>query len=197
MNTEVFQPLVSNVTAKVYLTDDQLSVLLSAFKIKQLRKKEILLRPGMVSNHLNFVSSGCLRVYTLEGDREIISQFGIKGWCVNDMASYLGNKPATQFIEAIETSVILQIHRNALEKLYEQVPPMERFFRMKFQDAFTVLQERHLKNISLSARERYAQFRDQYQEIEQRVPQYMIASAVFRSPVGRAARMDRWGLLLR
>lgn len=176
MNTEVFQPLVSNVTAKVYLTDDQLSVLLSAFKIKQLRKKEILLRPGMVSNHLNFVSSGCLRVYTLEGDREIISQFGIKGWCVNDMASYLGNKPATQFIEAIETSVILQIHRNALEKLYEQVPPMERFFRMKFQDAFTVLQERHLKNISLSARERYAQFRDQYQEIEQRVPQYMIAS---------------------
>jgi CRP/FNR family transcriptional regulator, anaerobic regulatory protein len=176
MYPRLFQPLVTNISSKVDLTNDQLNILVSAFKIKQLRKKENLLTPGNVSNHLNFVSSGCLRVYGLEGDREIISQFGIEGWCVNDMASFLGKKPATQFIEAIEPSVILQIHRDALEKLYVQVPPMERFFRIKFQDALTVLQQRHVQTISVSARERYEQFRNQYREIEQRVPQYMIAS---------------------
>jgi CRP-like cAMP-binding protein len=164
------------VISKVDLTEDQLDILISVFKIKRLRKRENLLRPGSISNHLNFVSSGCLRVYTLEGDREIISQFGIKGWCVNDMVSFLGKKPATQFIEAIEPSVILQVHRDSLEKLYGTVPPMERFFRLKFQDALAVLQQRHLKTISLTARERYEQFRNQYREIEQRVPQYMIAS---------------------
>jgi hypothetical protein len=56
------------------------------------------------------------------------------------------------------------------------VPPLERFFRIKFQNALTVMQERHLTSISQNAGERYEQFRMQYREIEQRVPQYMIAS---------------------
>ena len=176
MKSDLFGPLTENITAKADFTDDQLTTIKEAFTIKKLGKKEYLLRPGSVSHHLNFVSSGCLRVYTLQDTREIITQFGVQGWCVNDLTSYLTKKPATHFIQAIEPSVVLQIHRNTLEKLYDKVPPLERFFRIKFQNALTVMQEHHLKSISQSARERYEQFRFQYRNIEQRVPQYMIAS---------------------
>lgn len=176
MKPDEFEPLINNLTAIVPFTTDQLATVKKAFKIKTLAKKEYVLHPGSVSNHLYFVSSGLLRAYTLEGNREIITQFGIKGWCINDLASYLNKKPATQFIQALEPSVVLQIHRDSLERLYEEVPPMERFFRIKFQNAQTVLQERHLNSISQTALERYEQFRSKYREIEQRVPQYMVAS---------------------
>jgi CRP/FNR family transcriptional regulator, anaerobic regulatory protein len=176
MKLNPFEPLIDNITGIVNFTDDQLDTVKKAFKLKVLGKKEYLLRPGSVSNHLYFVSSGCLRVYSLEDTREIITQFGIKGWCVNDLSSYLTKKPATQFIQAVEPSVVLQIHRDSLETLYDEVPPIERFFRIKFQNAQTVLQQRQLNSISQTALERYEQFRTQYRDIEQRVPQYMVAS---------------------
>jgi len=97
-------PLIDNITSLVQFTDKQLTAVRDAFELKHLKKKEFLLRTGSVSNYLYFVSSGCLRVYTLDDTREIITQFGIKGWCVNDLSSYLSKKPATQFIEAIEAS---------------------------------------------------------------------------------------------
>jgi hypothetical protein len=37
-------------------------------------------------------------------------------------------------------------------------------------------QKRIVSNFSLSAKDRYLQFREQYPDIEQRVPQYLIAS---------------------
>lgn len=53
MIPEIFQPSINNVIAKADLTEDQIDILITAFKIKKLRKKENLLRPGTVSNHLN------------------------------------------------------------------------------------------------------------------------------------------------
>jgi CRP-like cAMP-binding protein len=176
MKSDLFEPLIRNITSVVPFTGDQLMLIKDAFEPKHLKKKEYLLHAGSISNHLYFVSSGCLRVYTVDDTREIITQFGIKGWCVNDLASYLSKKPATQFIQAIEPSTVLQIHRNSLEKLYNDVPPFERFLRIKFENAHTVLQERHLKSLSQTAKERYDQFRLQYRDLEQKVPQYMIAS---------------------
>src|ERR1044072_7041161 len=105
MKSDLYTPLIENLTAKADFTSEQLAIIKEAFKIRKLAKKEYLLRPGQISHHLYFVSSGCLRVYTLEDVREIITQFGIKGWCVNDLTSYLTLKPATQFIQAIEPSV--------------------------------------------------------------------------------------------
>jgi CRP-like cAMP-binding protein len=176
MKSDLFAPLVDNIISVTHFTDDQLTSVKEAFEVKHLKKKEFLLRPGSVSNYLYFVSAGCLRAYTLEDTQEIITQFGIKGWCINDLSSYLKKKPATQFIQAIEPSSVLQIHRNTVEGLYNKVPPFERFLRIKFENAHTVLQERHLKSISQTAKERYDQFRLQYRDLEQRVPQYMIAS---------------------
>ncbi|MFZ6009501.1 MAG: Crp/Fnr family transcriptional regulator [Bacteroidota bacterium] len=174
--TEIIDPLLNNITKVVNLTDEQQLLISEAFTIRKLQKKEYLLEAGTVSNFLYFISSGCLRAFTLEDDREVVTQFGMSGWCINDLPSYLNKQPAKQFIQAIEPSVVLQIHRHRLEELLEKVPPMERFLRIKFENAHAVLQERHLRAKTLTALERYEEFRLQYKDLEQRVPQYMIAS---------------------
>ena len=176
MDTDYYAPVMKVLTDNTSFTEAQLSKIRDSFKMIRLRKKEYLLRPGTKADSLYFVASGCVRVFRIALDREVIIQFGVKGSCVSDLQAYLGKKASEQFIQAIEPSVVLQIHRQQLESLFDEIPPLERFFRIKFENAHSELQERHLANLSRNARERYEQFRDKFKDLEQRVPQYMIAS---------------------
>ena len=60
--------------------------------------------------------------------------------------------------------------------LYQKIPKLERFFRIIVEKAFVASQKRIVRNFSMNAKERYIYFRDQYPQIEQRIPQYLIAS---------------------
>lgn len=180
---ETLKPLIQNIRENVSISDTDLFIVLEAFTLKALAKKEILLFKGNVSNHMRFVSEGSLRSYYIEEDgEEHIIQFGIRGWWINDLYSYLTQKPATCFVQAIKPSKVLLIHRDQLNQIFDKVPPIERFFRIKFQNAYVALQERTLERMSLSAKERYEKFRKKYRDIEQSVPQYMIASYLNVTP---------------
>lgn len=178
-----FQLLANNIRELVPISDGNLKTVLTAFQERRLERKEFLLSEGETSNHMRFVIEGSLRSYYLKEDgQEFISQFGIPGWWINDLYSYLTQKPAIYYIQAVTPARVLQIHRDQLTQLYDEVPIIERFYRIKFERAYVALQERNLKGMSLTAKERYEQFREQYRDIEQSVPQYMIASYLGITP---------------
>ncbi len=175
--------LILHLRESITLTNDEVDIISKSFKIKTLKKKEILLFVGDVSSHMRFISKGCLRSYYVDKElREHIIQFGIENWWINDLYSYLTKSPCRQFIQALENSVILQIHRDTLNALFDQVPAIERFFRFKFEKAYVALQDRTINTMSKSSEERYSDFRSKYRDIEQRVPQYMIASYLGITP---------------
>ena len=121
--------------------------------------------------------------YSLDKEaNERILQFGIAGWWVNDLYAYLSEKPSTYFIQAIADSVVLQIHRNSLNELFDKIPMMDRFYRIKTQNAYVALQERTIMVMSETAEERYTKFISQYRDMEQSIPQYMIASYLGVTP---------------
>ncbi len=175
--------LIIHFRKSITLTDYEAEVVSGYFTIVELKKKEILLFVGDHSSHMRFISEGCLRSYYMDEDaKEHIIQFGIEDWWINDLYSYLTNTPAKQFIQAIENSVVLQIHKDKLNELYTIVPTIERFFRFKFEKAYVSLQERTINTMSKTAEERYIEFRSKYRDIEQRVPQYMVASYLGITP---------------
>lgn len=175
--------LIAHFRKSITLTDDEVKVVSEYFTLVKLKKKEILLFVGDHSSHMRFISDGCLRSYYMDVDaKEHIIQFGIEGWWINDLYSYLTNTPSKQFIQAIDNSVVLQIHKDKLNELYDNVPAIERFFRFKFENAYVSLQERMINTMSRTAEERYIEFRSKYRTIEQRVPQYMVASYLGITP---------------
>lgn len=179
----LYQPLIANVRELVIIDDAQLAEFLQAFEPVRLRKKEVLLEKDEHSNHMRFVAEGCLRAYhTDEKGGEYTIQFGIPGWWVNDLYSYLSNTPAMDTIQAVLPSTVLQIHRDSLESLFNRVPPVERFFRLKMQAAYVALQKRTLRSMSEPLEQRYERFLRTYREIEQQVPQYMVASYLGSTP---------------
>lgn len=175
--------LIVHFRKSITLSADEAKIVGGCFTIVEIKKKEILLFVGDHSSHMRFISEGCLRSYYMDGEaKEHVIQFGIEDWWINDLYSYLSNTPAKQFIQAIENSVILQIHKDKLNELYISVPTLERFFRLKFENAYVSLQERTINTMSKTAEERYIEFRSKYRDIEQRVPQYMVASYLGITP---------------
>ena len=79
-------------------------------------------------------------------------------------------------IEVIQDAILYRISRIDKERLYEKIPAIETFFRIKLERAFAAFQRRILSNLSQTATERYLNFITTYPNIEKSVKNYHIAS---------------------
>jgi CRP-like cAMP-binding protein len=171
------QQLLEYITQYVQLTPDEESALLSKIKVKKFLKGQFVVQNGEICKYENFVLSGCLRSFYIDNDGlEHVIMFAVENWWTADLGSFITQKPSDLNVQCLENSEIIQIHYNDLQKLYFEIPKLERFFRIIIQKAFVAAQKRIVSNFSMDATDRYIQFREQYHDIEQRVPQYMIAS---------------------
>ena len=170
-------PLFDYIAQYIQLTAEEQALIESKVKIRKFLKGQFVVQNGDVCKYENFVLSGCLKTFYIDNEgQEHIAVFAVENWWTSDMASFLTQTPADYNIQCLENSVLVQIYYGDLEQLYLQVPKLERFFRIIIQKAYTSSQKRIINNFSLPAKERYLKFREQYPQIEQRVPQYMIAS---------------------
>ena len=180
---DAHRSLLQNIGKVVRLTHEEQDLVCQAFHPVALKKKEFLLEAGQYSNHMRFVAQGCLKLFQVDdAGNEHILFFGMGGWWINDLYAYLTETPATYSLQAITDSVVLQIHRNDLDRLFDEVHMIERFFRMKTQKGYVALQERTTRSMSQSAEQRYADFIKRYRDMEQQIPQYMIASYLGVTP---------------
>ncbi|MTG98770.1 MULTISPECIES: Crp/Fnr family transcriptional regulator [Myroides] len=174
---------LNHIKESVNLTQDEVELLYESIDIVELKRKECVLQPGQVSKHMRFVVTGSMRCYYLDLDsQEHTLQIGIEGWWINDLYSYLSGKESQMFVQAIEKTTLVQINSEALERLYVKIPALSTFFRIKIQNAYVSLQERMLEQMSIQVFDRYQKFIKEYRNIEQRIPQYMIASYLGVTP---------------
>jgi CRP-like cAMP-binding protein len=179
----MYDPLFRNISQHVLLSEADRHYIKSAFKPRTLRKKQFLLQAGDVARYENFICKGVLRAFTVDvTGHEHIAMFGMENWWISDLYSFLTETPATQNIEALEDSELLQIEKNELEMLYKEVPQLNRFFRILLQNAFIANQQRALAAISQTAEQQYLSFLKKFPTLEQRVPQHQIASYLGIAP---------------
>jgi CRP-like cAMP-binding protein len=171
------KPFFDYIREYVELTAAEESILQSKIKVKRYVKGQFVVQNGDVCKYENFVLSGCLKTFYIDDKgQEHIVMLAIENWWTADLGSFITQTPADLNVQCVENSELVQLHYNDLEQLYMAIPKFERFFRIIIQKAFVAAQQRIVRNFSLPAADRYIQFRQQYPKIEQRVPQYMIAS---------------------
>lgn len=113
---------------------------------------------------------------------EQITQFALEHWWIADYFSFMDNKPSSYFIQTIEKSEILEITTSSFEAMLQELPQMERYFRIVMQKAVAAYQLRNKLVYEMSKEEFYQHFATSFPEFVQRVPQYMIASYLGLSP---------------
>lgn len=172
-----------NLNSKVQLTEEEQEQIKTYLTLKKLRKKQYLLQEGDVCKMIAFVEKGALRAYSVdENSNEHIIQFGLEGWTISDLYSFLTGEPATYNIDAIEDSELVIISKSAHEELLQTMPKYETFTRLNITGAYLAMQRRLTSIISSSVEERYQEFITLYPHIAQRVPQHMIASYMGLTP---------------
>lgn len=159
------------------LNEKELDILLNAFQYKKYAKGEYILQQGDVCTKSNYVISGCAKMdYTDQLGHEHIVMFAITDWWLSDLGSFITQLPADYNIQCIEATEVVQLSKDDHNNLMNVLPKFETFFREKLQSALVHAQKRIIINFSHTAKERYILFKEQYPAIEQRIPQYMVAS---------------------
>lgn len=167
----------------VNISDQEYSQLLRYFSSHTYNKKQDLHEAGKVCKSNYFVESGCLRLFFInEKGVEQTVQFALENWWLSDYTSFSTQKRSAFSIQAIEKSAIISLDFQAQEKLLQEFPVMERYFRLIHQRVHAASQYRLKALFSQTREEIYRQFVQQYPEFIQRIPQYLLASFLGFTP---------------
>lgn len=172
-----YKNFIAHIQRHVDLTEDDIDKILSRSHHKTYLKGQYIGQEGEIARTQTFILEGSARTFYLDSKgNEHIFAFGIDDWWVGDITSFTSQTPAEFNVQCLDKCHVVQITYENMEALYEEVPKMERYFRIIVGKAYGSVAKRIVRNHALSAKERYLNFMERYPNIVQRVPQYMIAS---------------------
>ncbi len=185
--------ILQNIAKHVHLTSTEQALFLSKTTTHSFKTKTILLSAGEIAKQTYFVNSGVLRSFTINDHIiEHVLHFACEGWWIGDMYSYISEKPGHLFIEVLEEAEVIAISKENHEDLYQQIPKLERFFRILAENSLVAHQERLMDNLSLTAEERFDKMCKKYPTLMQRVPQKHIASYIGVTPEFFSKMKSNW-----
>ncbi|WP_130734023.1 Crp/Fnr family transcriptional regulator [Flavobacterium sp. J27] len=180
MNT---QPIIDHLTSYLPLKEEEIKELETKLLERNIKRKQFILQEGDICKHYTFVVKGCFKMYKVDKNgNEHNLQFTIENGWIGDLGSFYSNKPSELYIEAMESSIILQIEKKNLLHLYTNYLVFNRIFRVLVENAFIRLQKRVLQNISSTAEERYVDFIENYPSLFNRISNVQIASFLGVTP---------------
>jgi CRP-like cAMP-binding protein len=161
---------------KLGLDMNHFEMFCAQLKIKNLKKKAHLIREGSVCNFIGFVSSGNLRSYVRNKEREFNNDFYFDNDLVSAYTSFLTQMPTNCNIEALTSSKIHYISYEKLNRLIAQDNAFLKFSKYISDTYFIRKCKRETSFLKQSAVERLKGLPSLYPGIEQKVSQYHIAS---------------------
>lgn len=178
MNEEIaYSQLFAYINSIVSISTEDFHTIKKYFHLKKYNRKEFLLEEGSECTIQGFIVSGTFRVYYKDHKAsEHVLYFGFKDWWVGDIASFLSQSRSQIYVQAMEESFALVFSKEELEKVFSEVPLMERLFRIITQKTLAVLQKRFFLTVSANVEDRYNELLGRHPKIEQLVPQHQIAS---------------------
>ena len=175
--------ILNNIARFVDLTALEKQKYLSLLAEVKVKKKAFLMQSGDFAKYEYFVTKGCLKVYTLdEAGTPHISMFAVEDYWTGDLASFITKEPTRYFIKATEHSELLAISRTNYDLLFQEIPKFERFYRVLYQRSLVNYIRRSNHGISLTAEERYIEFKRKYPKIVNRITQKDLAAYIGITP---------------
>lgn len=153
-------------------------------KVRNIKKKEIILSEGEICRDIYFVVKGLLRIYFIDqSDDEKIFHFSLENTFATDYQSFLKEIPADFHIQALENTTVLVITFEMLQLLYAHLKNGEKLGRLIAEDYFIIFNDKIKGIYTQTPLQRYNAMNATFPRILMRVPQHYIASYLNISPV--------------
>lgn len=177
-----FYALYEAVTRVVPLSEEDKQTIELLFHKKEIAKNEYFLKEGQVCKHAAFILKGLMRFFINLNGEEKNYAFRQENKFVSNYPSFIPQTPSLQNIQALEDCEILTISYQDLQQFYLQVNMGERFGRLMIENMFIEILKELNSFYTDTAEQRYEKFLSSYPDLQQRIPQYHIASYVGVKP---------------
>ena len=169
--------LVERIKKFYNLTNEELEISQQAFKPRFVPAKTYFLEQGKIAGEVGFIGSGLFRSFFYDDNaNDITTHFYRPGTVLISMKSFNNQIPSKENIVAMEDAQIYVMTYEESLELYERVPAWRQITKDVDEMKFNDLMNRSIQLQTLSARERYELFCQNYPEIIQRVALRHIAS---------------------
>lgn len=138
---------------------------------------------GKIERYFYVVISGVQAIYILsqEGDKQVIG-FSFDGSFSGVYDSFLLEKPAHYFLEALTPSKLLRITKAQYDSWFELYPEFERWGRIVHQNLLLGRVQREIELTTLTAKQRFDLFMERCPDPLRTIPQKYLASYLNMTP---------------
>ena len=164
------------------VTKDDLLEISSFFKPMILKKGDYFLKTGRHCDKLGFLQSGIIREFVLINDKEVTKWISTKGYFVVDLSSFVFQQTARWNIQALTDCELFVINEKEYQRIREVIPRWAELEKLFIAKCFTVLEDRVLTLLSMTAEERYQQLFGFNKELFNQVPLQYLASMLGMKP---------------
>lgn len=168
--------IIDNINALYPLSEDTIRILQENVSLCYFPKKYQLIKANECCKSAYFVEKGMTRSFWLVNGEEITTSFSSEGGIVFSMDELYYNKVSEEFVESLEDIVAYKISLTDLRRLFETNIELANWGRIIHQNEYRRLHRSHKDCLTLSAKERYEEFKQQFPEVCQRVQLGYIAS---------------------
>ena len=154
------------------------------FHTRSLKEGEYFIRSGDTSQYLGFVNAGLLRFfYQSPRGSEFNKSFSQENGFVGAYSAFITKEKTRFSIQALEECYLLEARFSDIVALYDRHKCWEKLGRILAEQLYIKKEQREAEFLLDDAETRYLNFRNQYPGLEDRLPQYHVASYVGITPV--------------
>lgn len=168
--------IIDNIISLYPLSEDTIQALKECMTLCRFPKKYQLIKEGVFCKSAYFIEKGMTRSFWLVNGEEITTSFSWEGGIVFSMDELYYNKLSEEFVETLEDVVAYKIALSDLIRLFQTNIELANWGRIIHQNEYRRLHRSHKDRLTLSAKERYEEFMQQFPQICQRVQLGYIAS---------------------
>ena len=161
---------------KFTFSDEEIEKMETCFTPERIGKSDFFLKEGQYCKSVAFVEKGSFVYFDLLDGEEKICDFAFENDWITQYQSLLKSTPAETNIQASENALILKMDMEKIEELSASIPKITEMRAALAEEYFTETAKRASQLANLQAEERYNILMEEKPEINQRIPQYQIAS---------------------
>lgn len=145
---------------------EKTSEIVSCFEERFIKKDELFLEQGKISNEYLFLETGFLRAFTFDnnGD-EVTTDFHSENKVIFEPSSFFMKIPSEESFQALTDSKGYSISHEKFNLLFHAIPEFREFGRTVLVKAFVAFKQRTLGLINKSAEQRYAELLQNNKEV--------------------------------
>ena len=180
---EVKTQILRSFFKEIPFTPAQEAEFFGLWDVYDFRQNELITEAGRIEKYFYLVLEGVQAIYLLNQKGEkVVLGFSYSGSPSGVFDSFIHQKPADTFLEALKPSKLIGISRSDYLALFEKYPECYKWGYLFFQNILFGRLYREVELLTLTAEERYTAFMKRCPEELKVIPQKYLASYLNMKP---------------